>query len=334
LILRPSAACACAVTAALVSASACAPLQGDDPSPAGHRRAPSAAEPAARVASDERAVGEASGPRRSPVSLAPVRRVAEALAREGATAGAAIAPLDGGPIRTVGSLEAVSAWSTMKVPLVVAVVEARRAGELPGGTALTERERAAITLAITRSDNEAAGELYGELVSAFGGHPQAIARVQDVLERAGDRGTRVQVRFTRPGLTNYGQTRWGLGEAARFYRALAGGCLLRSADSRLVLRAMRAPEEVQRWGAVAAAWPAGARVGVKGGWGPTGGGGGEYEVLQASVVTARRAGLVVVLATAGGGNTFDVGRRRVTRLAQAVAQGARALPARTRPCRA
>ena len=229
-------------------------------------------------------------------------------------------------------MRAVHAWSAMKVPLVVAVVAARRAGELPGGRALTAQERQAIGAAISASDNDAAGRLYGELVAAFGGDAPAVARIQRVLERAGDPTTRVEAEVTRPGFTNDGQTVWSLHAMARFYRALAWGCLARPADSRLITEAMRAPEAVQRWGAVPAPWPAPARVGVKGGWGPTAAGGGEYEVLQASVIATPRAGVVLVVATTGPGTTFAVGQRRATRLARTVARGTRELPRRRDRC--
>ena len=66
------------------------------------------------------------------------------------TSGVAVGSLAGGPIETRGELSESRAWSTMKVPVVVAAIAAGRA------------DWDAIEAAITRSDNDAAARLLGQ----------------------------------------------------------------------------------------------------------------------------------------------------------------------------
>jgi hypothetical protein len=78
-----------------------------------------------------------------------------------------VGALAGGPIETRGELGASRAWSTMKLPVIVAAIAVGRA------------DWDAIEAAITRSDNEAALRLWHEL-------DDAAAQVEAQLRAAGD----------------------------------------------------------------------------------------------------------------------------------------------------
>ena len=93
------------------------------------------------------------------------------------------------------------AWSTMKVPLIIAAL----GEEHP--PVITDSMRAAIT----ESDNAAAESIWEKL-----GDPVAAAhKVEGVLNKYGD-PTTVQWRKLRPQFTAFGQTIWSLTNQARF----------------------------------------------------------------------------------------------------------------------
>ena len=206
--------------------------------------------------------------------------------------GWAVGDLAGGPIRCAGELTRMRAWSTMKVPVIVATLQARRAGELPGASEPTPEERDAIEAAITRSDNEAALTLWDELGDAAA----AAARTERVLREAGDDSTTVPSTPDPRGYSPFGRTVWPLDAAATFYRALALGRLLSPADTELVLDAMSRVVPEQRWGIGAAEWEAAPPLRFKGGWGPSDADSGAYELLQVGLIGAGRDGLVVAIA--------------------------------------
>jgi len=87
--------------------------------------------------------------------------------------GLATGPLGGGPIETHGELRESRAWSTMKVPVIVAAIATGRA------------DWDAIDAAITRSDNDAALLLWHGL-------DDGAAQVETVS--TGRRGLRDQAR--------------------------------------------------------------------------------------------------------------------------------------------
>jgi hypothetical protein len=152
----------------------------------------------------------------------------------GVREGLVVAPLDSSAIRVFGAVGAPHAWSTIKPAIVVAVAEARRSGALGPPHRMTTSERELTARAIEDSDNQAAESLFNEL----GDTGEATAAVQRVLRRSGDRRTVVNSRLTRPGFSTYGQTKWPMSEAARFYRALANGCLTDGVSTKVVLDAM------------------------------------------------------------------------------------------------
>ena len=173
--------------------------------------------------------------------------------------GWAIGALRGSGFETGGELRAGRAWSTMKVPVIVAFITSGRA------------DWHAIDAAITRSDNDAARRLWDAL-------DDGPAEVEAVLRRAGDAETRVESEADPRGWSSFGRTVWSLEAAGGFYRALANGELLAPGDTERILDAMGRVVPDQRWGLGTVA---GMRF--KGGWGPSEEPGGPYEVIQVGI---------------------------------------------------
>ena len=170
--------------------------------------------------------------------------------------GWAIGALGGGPIESFGERRAARAWSTMKVPVIVACITSGRA------------DWHAVEAAITSSDNEAAMRLWAAL-------DDGPAEVEAVLRRAGDSETALEREPDPRGWSPFGRTMWTLEAGATFYRALARGELLDAAHTERVLDAMGRVVAEQCWGL-------GQVPGIrfKGGWGPSEEPGGGYEVIQ------------------------------------------------------
>ena len=179
-----------------------------------------------------------------------------------------IGAIAGGGFESHGELRAARAWSTMKVPVIVASITSRNANWHD------------VEAAITHSDNDAALRLWDTL----GDGP---AEVEAVLRRGGDGETILEREPDPRGWSSFGRTVWTLAAAATFYRALASGALLDADDAERVLDAMGRVAPEQRWGL-------GALPGVrfKGGWGPSEAPGGGYEVIQVGIA----AGRVIALA--------------------------------------
>ena len=174
-------------------------------------------------------------------------------------------PLAGGRIETRGELRESRAWSTMKVPVIVAAIAAGRA------------DWEAIEAAITRSDNDAALRLWHRL-------DDGAAEVEAVLRRAGDHETTLEREPDPRGYSSFGRTVWSLPAAVSFYGALARGELLPTSQTARVLDAMRRIVPEQRWGLGAAEPP----IPFKGGWGPSEWPEGGYEVIQVGIAGPRR----------------------------------------------
>src|SRR3954468_17848017 len=102
--------------------------------------------------------------------------------RLGGTSGVTVSGVGlGRPVSELGTLQEGVAWSTIKVPIAVAI-EARFGGAPPSATQDLLRR------AITASDNAAAEALW----SALGAPDVAGAAVQRVLASTGDTSTRVE----------------------------------------------------------------------------------------------------------------------------------------------
>jgi Beta-lactamase enzyme family len=202
--------------------------------------------------------------------------------------GLAVAPIGTGrPVEELGSLRGGVAWSTIKVPLALAV-----AAREP-----TERDEELIDAALTVSDNDASLALWERL-----GPPEiAAAAVQDVLEAAGDSSTRVEANVLRTGFTPFGQTQWSLEAQVRLMAALPG--LRHAGEIRARLRRV-VPE--QRWGLGVL----GDDVELKGGWGPDPDG--RHLVRQMGITGP----LAVALAAIPADGSFESGTDMLDRLAR------------------
>ena len=203
-------------------------------------------------------------------------------------AGIAVAPIGmGQPVEELGTIRDGVAWSTIKVPLALAV-----AAREP-----TERDEELIDAALTVSDNDASLALWERL-----GPPEvAAAAVQDVLAAAGDSSTRVEANVLRPGFTPFGQTRWSLAAQVKLMAALPG-----IPHSESIRARMRRVVPEQRWGLGVL----GDDIELKGGWGPDADG--QRLVRQMGLVGS----LAVALAALPTDGSFESGTAILDRLAQ------------------
>ncbi len=202
-----------------------------------------------------------------------------------AEVGIAIASVGSSPV-SFGTWSSGVAWSTSKVPLVIAAL---RAGV---GT----HELVALTIA--QSDNDAAEQLWSQL----GDPASAASQVQDVIREAGDAATVVESRRIREDYTPFGQTRWSLVDQARF----AAG-LTQVAGASPVVDLMRALTTDHRWGLAAKGFAA------KGGWGP--GLGDSYLVRQLGIVPTASGTVGVAIAAEVRDGEYEAGVDVVNRLA-------------------
>jgi len=199
------------------------------------------------------------------------------------------------PVHEMGTLSEDVTWSTIKVPIAVAIET--RAGGRPSPS-----EQSLLAQAITASDNPAAESLW----SSLGAPSEAATAVQGILARTGDTSTRVETRILRPGFTSFGQTRWSLDAQQRFIAALP--CLPHAAP---VLALMQQVIPDQRWGLGSL----GAAAQFKGGWGPELRGG--YLVRQMGIVKLDNGRLLAAsMATLAADGSFETGTANITQIAQ------------------
>lgn len=214
--------------------------------------------------------------------------------------GVALSPVGSGQaVEEIGTLRGGVAWSTIKVPIALAV-----AGRDPTG-----RDEELIDTALTLSDNDAALALWERL----GSPDAAAAAVQDVLVSAGDTSTNVETRVLRPGFTPFGQTEWSLAAQVQLMAALPE---LPHSDAIRALMRRVVPE--QRWGL----GTLGEDVELKGGWGPDPDG--RHLVRQMGIVGA----LAVALAALPADGSLESGTAIVDRLARWIGD---AIPVRPLP---
>ena len=205
--------------------------------------------------------------------------------RLSAEVGIAIASVGSSPV-CLGTWSSGVAWSTSKVPLVIA---ASRAG-------VGSHELVAQT--ITQSDNAAAEELWSRL----GDPASAAQQVQDVIREAGDPATVVESRRLREGYTAFGQTKWSLADQARFAAGLA-----QVAEASAVVDLMRGLATDHRWGLAAKGFAA------KGGWGP--GLAEDYLVRQFGIIPTASGSVGVAIAAEVPDGEYEAGVDVVNRLA-------------------
>lgn len=197
----------------------------------------------------------------------------------------------------LGTIRGGVAWSTIKVPLALAVAAREPA-------ALDEE---LIELALTVSDNVAAYALWERL-----GPPEvAAAAVQDVLVAAGDTKTRVEPKVLRAGFTPFGQTQWTLAAQVQLMDALPG-----LAHSDEIRDRMRRVVPEQRWGLGVL----GDDVELKAGWGPDPDG--RHLVRQMGIVGS----VAVALAALPEDGTIESGSAMLDRLAEWLGESLAARP--------
>ena len=192
------------------------------------------------------------------------------------------------------------AWSTIKVPLVIAAFRQANPPQVTG----------VMKAAITESDNAAAESLWAQL-----GDPTAAAqRVQQVLQENDD-PTVVESRRLRPEFTAFGQTTWSLTNQIRF----VAGAFCDSANDP-IFHLMGQVEPNQTWGI-------GDIPGTefKGGWGPSPSG--KYLVRQIGVLTTPAGKVAVAIAAEPGSGSFDDGTRDLGEVAKWLIAHLGALPA-------
>lgn len=191
------------------------------------------------------------------------------------------------------------AWSTIKVPVALAVV---RAGA---------SHSADVTAALTESDNAAAEALWASL-----GPPATAARAVDaVLADGADTTTTVQQNRVRAEFTAFGQTVWSNDSQARFAAHLP--CLDQAEP---ILEHMRNVVAGQRWGAGEIPGAA-----IKGGWGPDESG--AYLVRQFAIVPHRTGQTAIAISAHPRKGTFDAGVELVSATARWLAARIDRLPA-------
>lgn len=229
-----------------------------------------------------------------------------ALAQE-LPGGEGVAISAGGEVLTLGSVRTGTAWSTAKVPVAMAAVQARSA------------RSADLTAALTASDNAAAERLFAGL----GSPASAARRATAQLRAAGDPRTVVQSRRTAgAGYTAFGQTAWRLGDQARFAFGLS--C---SAAGRRVAALMRRVVSGQRWGLGTLDGAA-----FKGGWGPGSTPGRIRGWLDRQFGVVRIDGTAYGIAVASTAPDHTAGPKALTRLAAWAAAHADAAAPGAAPC--
>ena len=218
-----------------------------------------------------------------------------------AVAGIAVSAVGNGqaPIM-LGDWEHGPAWSTIKVPLIIAALRQENPPKVTD----------AMTAAITESDNAAAESIWASL-----GDPVTAARkVEAVLRQTGD-STTVQSQKVRPEFTAFGQTDWSLTDQARFTSV----AVCDSANAP-VFALMGRVQPDQRWGIGTVP---GAQF--KGGWGPSPTG--SYLVRQLGVLPAPNGRIAVTLAAQPASGKFDDGTAALDEMASWLTAHLGALPA-------
>lgn len=218
-----------------------------------------------------------------------------------AVAGIAVSAVGNGqaPIM-LGDWEHGPAWSTIKVPLIIAALRQENPPTVTD----------AMTAAITESDNAAAESIWASL-----GDPVTAARkVEAVLRQTGD-STTVQSQKVRPEFTAFGQTDWSLTDQARFTSV----AVCDSANAP-VFALMGRVQPDQRWGIGTVP---GAQF--KGGWGPSPTG--SYLVRQLGVLPAPKGRIAVALAAQPASGKFDDGTAALDEMASWLTAHLGALPA-------
>jgi hypothetical protein len=236
----------------------------------------------------------------------------------GGEIGAVISP-PGGQAESFGNLSSGSAWSTIKVPIALRLLQ-----DVGGPSGLSAAQAEEMRRALTLSDNEAAAALFADLERKHGGPAGASAAVGEILREAGDGSTQISTQG-RDGFSTYGQTEWSLLEQQRFISALAAGCVGSEVSRGYVLNLMGEVSS-DTWGLGSAGLPAR----WKGGWGP--GTDGRYLVRQMGILYVGHRKAVITLAVIPADGQFESGEAAATRLAEWLAGRAKRVAAAPSGC--
>ncbi len=203
-----------------------------------------------------------------------------------------IAVSDGTTTIEAGRTAPEAAWSTSKVPVLIA---ANRTGAA---------DNQLVSSAITYSDNEAAKAAWAGL----GEGTAAAQAAQSVIAEAGDTATQVQSQVTRPEFTAFGQTMWGVGNQAKF---MAGVRCVEGAQP--IVDAMGVADPAQAYGLRTLPGAL-----MKGGWGPSLAGG--YDVRQMGIVQLGGHDVAVALIASSPDGQYASTQTVLTSMAEALAQ--------------
>uniref|UniRef100_UPI003D8C28F5 hypothetical protein n=1 Tax=Gordonia sp. B7-2 TaxID=3420932 RepID=UPI003D8C28F5 len=207
--------------------------------------------------------------------------------------GIAVVPVGSDKAISLGPLKTGRAWSTLKVPVSLAA-------QRQNGTAVAAMENKAITF----SDNDAAGKLWGSL----GGGVASVKAVTGILREGHDLRTRVSSEADAP--PSYpGYTQWALVDQARF-----GAHLPCMAGSEQIIRLMSSVAPNQQWGVAKVGRSAGAVSAVKGGWGPATSKSPGYLVRQLGIISTTRGQFAVSLAAVPKSGKFSDGTKMLNRM--------------------
>ena len=190
-------------------------------------------------------------------------------------------------MQTFGGNPLMPAMSTSKIFILTALLLDR------GGVQhFTAEQKSLAQTAITESDNDSILALFSDLEADQGGLTGASSYATNLLHKAGDLTTTVSTGPIPAGYaTTFGQTPWTPAQEVTFFRALANGCLVPSADADYELGLMRQIIASESWGLGSAGFM---HVAFKGGWGPLPGG---YGVRQTGIIgTGRKAAVVSIAA--------------------------------------
>lgn len=203
-----------------------------------------------------------------------------------------IAVSDGATTIEAGRTAPEAAWSTSKVPVLIA---ANRTGAA---------DSQLVSSAITYSDNEAAKAAWAGL----GEGAAAAQAAQSVIAEAGDTATQVQSQVTRPEFTAFGQTMWSVGNQAKF---MAGVRCVEGAQP--IIDAMGVADPAQTYGLRTLPGAL-----MKGGWGPSPAG--AYDVRQMGIVQLGGHDVAVALIASSPDRQYASTQTVLTSMAEALAQ--------------
>ncbi|WP_408919059.1 hypothetical protein [Corynebacterium tuberculostearicum] len=246
--------------------------------------APSSAPPAASSAPSSSTEPPAAAP------SGDVQAVLDRIVAEHGDVGIAVS--DGTTTVEAGRTAPEAAWSTSKVPVLIA---ANRTGVA---------DSQLVSSAITYSDNEAAKAAW----AALGEGTAAAQATQSVIAEAGDTATQVQSQVTRPEFTAFGQTMWSVGNQAKF---MAGVRCVEGAQP--IIDAMGVADPAQAYGLRTLPGAL-----MKGGWGPSPAG--AYDVRQMGIVQLGGQDVAVALIASSPDGQYASTQTVLTSMAEALAQ--------------